>query len=356
MFFRKVFLLLFILIDCLTVRAAYTIKGTVNLSPDWQRQIFLATINKLDDYYKANPADIIQVAYIQEDGSFTMTGDNLPLEPRFYRLYLIKEENSEFDACLYVGGDDHNFIHLVMDNTTQLEITADANHTALFGNYSVLGDATNNLMQQLGRIIYPSYYFYQIKFPSELQFSQKKLNRDLFEFADTCQNTIVALAAIINTDIDQYFELETERYQHFSDRLQKDFSKHNYTKDYYRKLNYYKEIPTYNTIPTWMIGLVTILGLLLLALLWKIATLRKELAQVKLLLTNQATHTPPAPSFTNQEEKILHLIRAGKSNKEIAEALFIELSTVKSHINKLYSKLGVTNRKEAKKVRMKREE
>ena len=51
--------------------------------------------------------------------------------------------------------------------------------------------------------------------------------------------------------------------------------------------------------------------------------------------------------LTNQEIKILESIKEGKSNKEIAIDLFIELSTVKSHINKLYAKLKVTNRKEA---------
>lgn len=51
--------------------------------------------------------------------------------------------------------------------------------------------------------------------------------------------------------------------------------------------------------------------------------------------------------LTNQEIKILQLIQKGKSNKEIASELYIELSTVKSHINKLYSKLNIKNRKEA---------
>jgi len=51
--------------------------------------------------------------------------------------------------------------------------------------------------------------------------------------------------------------------------------------------------------------------------------------------------------LTSQEVKILQFIQQGKSNKEIAAELFIELSTVKSHINKLYAKLKVKSRKEA---------
>ena len=53
-------------------------------------------------------------------------------------------------------------------------------------------------------------------------------------------------------------------------------------------------------------------------------------------------------SLTNKELDIVKLIAEGKSNKEIAAMHFIELSTVKTHINNIYSKLSVSNRKEAR--------
>ncbi len=54
----------------------------------------------------------------------------------------------------------------------------------------------------------------------------------------------------------------------------------------------------------------------------------------------------PLVELTQQEVKIQGLILEGFSNKEIAEQLFISLSTVKTHINSLYKKKGVTSRKE----------
>ncbi|MDM1071348.1 response regulator transcription factor [Empedobacter brevis] len=51
-------------------------------------------------------------------------------------------------------------------------------------------------------------------------------------------------------------------------------------------------------------------------------------------------------TLTNQEEKIAKLILEHKSNKEIADELFISLSTVKTHIRNLYAKLNVSNRQE----------
>ncbi|HIN98295.1 MAG TPA: LuxR family transcriptional regulator, partial [Flavobacteriaceae bacterium] len=45
---------------------------------------------------------------------------------------------------------------------------------------------------------------------------------------------------------------------------------------------------------------------------------------------------------------ILDLILDQKSNKEIATELFVSVSTVKTHINNIYKKLGVSSRDEVK--------
>ncbi len=50
--------------------------------------------------------------------------------------------------------------------------------------------------------------------------------------------------------------------------------------------------------------------------------------------------------LTNKELDILELIIDGKTNKEIAAQNFVEVSTIKTHINNLYAKLGVNNRRE----------
>ena len=52
--------------------------------------------------------------------------------------------------------------------------------------------------------------------------------------------------------------------------------------------------------------------------------------------------------LTRQEQNILNLLLDDKSNKEIADALFVSLSTVKTHVNNIYKKLNIQNRNEAK--------
>ena len=52
---------------------------------------------------------------------------------------------------------------------------------------------------------------------------------------------------------------------------------------------------------------------------------------------------PPA-ALSNREREILTLLARGSSNREIARELFISEATVKTHLNHIYTKLGVANR------------
>jgi LuxR family maltose regulon positive regulatory protein len=51
--------------------------------------------------------------------------------------------------------------------------------------------------------------------------------------------------------------------------------------------------------------------------------------------------------LTEREREVLRLIAAGHSNAEIAQALVIALSTVKTHTNTIFGKLGVASRTQA---------
>jgi len=74
-------------------------------------------------------------------------------------------------------------------------------------------------------------------------------------------------------------------------------------------------------------------------------SLSSEAAQVLIQKVNE----PPSPGqdLSNREKEILGLMIAGLSNNEIADRLFLSLSTVKFHVSNILSKLGVSGRTEA---------
>lgn len=56
---------------------------------------------------------------------------------------------------------------------------------------------------------------------------------------------------------------------------------------------------------------------------------------------------PDAGSLSARELEVLELVAAGNGNREIAAKLFVSEATVKSHLQALYTKLGVNDRASA---------
>ncbi len=57
--------------------------------------------------------------------------------------------------------------------------------------------------------------------------------------------------------------------------------------------------------------------------------------------------TAPACPLTPRELEILEQVSAGLSNQEVADRLFVSVSTVKTHLQSIYAKLEVKRRTQA---------
>ena len=63
--------------------------------------------------------------------------------------------------------------------------------------------------------------------------------------------------------------------------------------------------------------------------------------------TSQKAPSPAGFGLTQREREVLQMMAAGKSNQEIADALFVSLGTVKVHVTHILAKLGVKSRSAA---------
>jgi DNA-binding NarL/FixJ family response regulator len=70
-------------------------------------------------------------------------------------------------------------------------------------------------------------------------------------------------------------------------------------------------------------------------------------ARIPAAIAQRLAERMGGPDLTAREVDVLRLIVAGKSNKEIGRDLSISEATVKTHINSLLSKLGVSDRTQA---------
>lgn len=66
--------------------------------------------------------------------------------------------------------------------------------------------------------------------------------------------------------------------------------------------------------------------------------------------TEQKRKMNAQSSLSEQELRVLHLLSDGRSNKEIAEELYIAETTVKTHVSRILAKLDARRRTEAVKI------
>jgi DNA-binding NarL/FixJ family response regulator len=53
---------------------------------------------------------------------------------------------------------------------------------------------------------------------------------------------------------------------------------------------------------------------------------------------------PQVAGLTQRELEVLRLVAAGKSNREIAQELYLSVKTVARHLSNIFSKIGVSSR------------
>lgn len=56
------------------------------------------------------------------------------------------------------------------------------------------------------------------------------------------------------------------------------------------------------------------------------------------------TRTEPGTELTDAELKVVRLVAMARTNQQIAESLFVSVSTVQTHLQNAYTKTGTHNR------------
>lgn len=295
--------------------AQSNISGYIPINDSLQNQqlVFLAKFNKETPYSKKD-SKIIATTPIDRNG--------------FFNLNKVLSEKQE----LY-------FIYLNNLNTTTQIISQDF---ILSNNDSIFFQESNIPFAILKNTNQADKEWQKLKiFKNRLdtsKFNQKKyLNEIRIYSKDSLQILAVKLLSIKELDNKKLLEKDILLNISYYINLLKELKSSDINPDEYIFLENKLAIQTLKkatkkyAISRWV---NIVLGCAVLSLLFYIYSSKrtKKVATVE--------------SLSKQEINIKNYILQGKSNKEIANELFISLSTVKTHITSIYNKLNVSNRGE----------
>ncbi len=348
---KKLFQIIVVLFFAVSAHAM-EIKGTIELQDDWQPIVYLASLNSPENLFVASPDFIIAESFIQPDGTFLINTTSIPADKRFYRLYLVKGKNSlvEFNALAH-----RNYQHLLLDRNSQIEIKAKVAGNSLIIK-SLSGSEENNEILAFDKELAKR----RQQFTNDLTKAKREyLTQDLGGFikgfVNETSNSLVGLYALYHLDEkDVNFLRNSDFYFDFQEKIEAQYPDSYYARAYSELLESLTgfrdlvcEMPGIQ--PKWKDNLLIAQGIIIFVLLLTIVFLLVYLRKNN-LQKQKSENEEWQDSFSNltqKEREILQLLAEGKTNKEIAAQLFVELSTVKTHINSIYKQLKVTNRKEA---------
>lgn len=329
---------------CLSLQIQAQFEFSGNVSDEFNNSTaYLSTIN---DYNKSElflTEQIIQESKIDSLGKFVFKGDFLPSENKFYKIYIdnCNEEITDYNHLLNQC-DNSNSIIFIANNTDKIYFPLNdlsqmfcsvkftrKENTAIYKIDSIqetllidLHDAKNDTQR---KIIYKNYF------------------QKLKEFSQTFNEPLVELYTYHiysdNKSFTRPYYLDdlksSNYYTNLLVKLKEQYPKSQYSQQFEEDLERDSIHFKNKKINYWIPILTSLLLISLLVNFWFIKNNRKKKKTI-----NYKTILSP------QEQKVFELMQQKLANKEIAERLFISLSTVKTHINSIYSKLSISSRKE----------
>jgi len=335
-----------LLFNFFTLSAQFQFSGDV--TEDFKDATAYLTI--VDDYHKSDlllTENIVQECKIDSLKQFVFKGDFLTSKNMLYKIHVdtCNDEISDSKHLLNHCETSHSILFIAnntdtvffpLNDLSQLfcEIKQSSKH-----NTAVL--EVNALQESLLSNLQSS------KSDGQRGIIYKNCFQKLQEFSKTFDVPLVELYTYHLYANEKSFSRpfylddlkESNYYADLLERLTLTYPKSKYTNQYKRDLKKDKYSPlesnySGNNFLVYSIGTLLIISILLNIFLFKKTKAKKELK-----IDYKTTLTP-------QEQKVFELMHQKISNKEIADTLFISLSTVKTHINNIYAKLSISSRKE----------
>lgn len=295
------------------------IVGNTELDSSWSKTIYASYVESFYDLYKSSEHLIIAQSKIDENGNWELS---LPHKDYSYLVRLHVSKITDPIASLIIGTKDENHCFLTIDNEEVINYFAN-DSTTILSSFSSENSYLNNKMLEISAIAKKWNELDKNTIGSDNKIVlRKKAADELLKYADTTSLLLPAIYAAHSAD----FGFNKDQIETSINGTYNRLGEHPYLKVY----------PITNNTYTYFLYFILIacVPVFILALL---KSQKMYYTKKKQSLIN---------SLSIREKEVLDLVINGKRNKEISDMLHIEVSTVKSHVNSIYSKLNVGSRKD----------
>lgn len=299
------------------------LHGQIRLDTSmWRPVVYISLIDNFDNMYTMSNAMIIDQSMISDSGKFSFDTKYFPDADNLFRIHICKKNDPP--ATLNIGGKDENHFFLIANKQTNITITNYSSRD-LIKDFTIQGYFPNNIIRLIDEI--SSYADSAALTNSNLK--NELIKRAVFEklriIADTCSNPLVSLYAVYKGDFEKNYTVNQQFYKNFISKWKKENSTS--FKNFRNKLPSNAFFSNKNIV----VSIFSFIAGFFICLLIKFRKpIKKSIIQ----------------DLSIQERKIYGLLLEGKSNKEMADILGVELSTIKSHLSSIYSKLNIRSRKD----------
>ncbi|MCU4177050.1 response regulator transcription factor [Carboxylicivirga sp. N1Y90] len=296
------------------------ISGKLSIDDSWDSKIYISYIPTYDDMYLMSNEMIVAETYIDSLGYFEFKIDYLPKGENLYRLHLAKKGDTR--ATLIIGGKDENHLFFILNHPSKVDFTSLSTYPP-FKKIIYKNSGVNNAFQQISDMVFISDSIASGSTATKRLLIEKQLQNDLLSIADTSSNFLVGLYAIYKSKFESNYQSNADFYDSYVNKWQNEDN--TYLSSFVRKFP-----KRSNSIFIFLIVVFTI----------TIAVIGLFLGRLWLDPNRNIK------KLSIQERKVFELLKQGDTNQEIANGLNIGLSTVKSHVSSIYSKLNIKSRKE----------
>lgn len=340
---------LFFLLATFSSKAQYSFSGRID-TKKWHNNVYLSII---EDYRKISGVyseQIIARAKTDSLGYFVFTGNQLENINRIYRIHVdncfdADQNQNHFDGhcddsaeVIFIAKNSDTLVFpLSFDKQMFCDINSTNNKSMVFVKIDSLRDNMR-------------YAFAKYRSEANRKLNNKKWFQTFQDYGKKLDEPIAELyiySFLSNrgNDLHEHYIEDLKTNDYYEDllvRLQERYPNSTYAKQYEAELKsdeYIISGGANKSAYTWMYILIPIFIISLLFNVYFGLKLKKSRAKTSEISKDQ---------LTKQEQNILELLLDEKTNKEIAEALFVSISTVKTHVNNIYKKLNVNSREETK--------